>query len=282
MIRTCEVLSIDDPTGGDRIKVRMSPEDNHKKKLEDFDFVSPLLPKMLHIKPKVGESVYVFTVMDNDGNSQRKYIGPIITQPTHMEEEPHGLDANALFIGSFKSPDPNPHMNPETKGAFPEDSDIAIEGRRNTGVQLTNDDVRIKAGVKVSNPVDRRDVTFNKRNPSYLKLKYYENKDDESSYKSTATLVADEINLISNKSSTYFETTDNKDLITDKTMDEIVEKAHQLPYGDILVDFLKLFRQAFLTHTHNFATMPTCPDNNVVNLAQFDVNEMLSKNIKIN
>ena len=95
-------------------------------------------------------------------------------------------------------------------------------------------------------------------------------------------MVADEINLISNNSNTYFETTNQDDLITDKTMDEIIKKAHQLPYGDILVDFLKLFREAFLKHTHNFPTMPTCPDNNVVNLAQYNMDEILSKHIRIN
>ena len=65
-------------------------------------------------------------------------------------------------------------------------------------------------------------------------------------------------------------------------MDEIIEKAHKLPYGDVLVEFLNLFRDAFLKHTHNFPTMPTCPDPNVVNLSLFDTNEILSKNIRIN
>ena len=282
MIHICEVISIDDPNDCGRIKVNMKPEDNVSKELNNFDYAFPLLPKMLHVKPKVGESVLVFTTNENEGHSQRYYIGPIITQPTHMEEELHGIDANTMFRGAFKGPDPAPSMNPETKGAFPEHNDISIEGRRNTNIQLTENDVRVKAGVKVSNPLDRRDIRFNTKNPAYMKLKYHEDKSEDESYKSTATIVADEINLISNNSTTYFETTDNKDLINDKTMDEIIEKAHKLPYGDVLVEFLNLFRDAFLKHTHNFPTMPTCPDPNVVNLSLFDTNEILSKNIRIN
>lgn len=282
VIRQCEVISIDDPTDCDRIKVRLSPEDNSKSNIEQYDYAISLLPKMLHIKPKVGEMVLVFTSVANDGDSQRYYIGPVITQPTHMEEEPAFLDAEAIFRGSFKNVDVAPSMKPETKGAFPENDDISVEGRRNCGIQIKNDDIRIKAGVKVSNPVDRRDIIFNTKNPAYVKLKYHENKTDEDIYKSTATIVADEINLISNNSTTHFNTTDNKDLISDKTMDEIMEKAHQLPYGDILIEFLTLFREAFLKHTHNFPTMPTCPDNNVVNLAQYNLNDVLSKNIRIN
>lgn len=281
-LRMCEVISIDDPTDGGRIKVRMAPEDNSKLYIEEFDYVFPLLPKMLHVMPKVGESVFVFNAISNNGDSQRYYIGPVITQPTHMDKEPHNIDSETLFRGSFKAPDPAPSTNPETKGAFPEKEDISIEGRRHCGIQIKNDDIRIKAGVKISDTTDRRDIIFNRKNPSYLKLKYHEDKNDNDDYKTTATLVADEINLISNNSNTYFETTNQDDLITDKTMDEIIKKAHQLPYGDILVDFLKLFREAFLKHTHNFPTMPTCPDNNVINLAQYNMDEILSKHIRIN
>ena len=65
-------------------------------------------------------------------------------------------------------------------------------------------------------------------------------------------------------------------------MEEIIEKAHQLPYGDILIEFLSLFREAFLKHTHNFPSFPTCPADDVVNLANYKLNNILSKNIRIN
>ena len=36
-IRTCKVISVDDPEGADRIKVRLSPEDNDKT-VDDIDY----------------------------------------------------------------------------------------------------------------------------------------------------------------------------------------------------------------------------------------------------
>ena len=79
VVRFCKVLSINDDTDADRIKVRLSPEDNSKT-LEQIDYAFPLLPKMFHVKPKVGEAVLILLATTNDGNSQRYYIGPVISQ----------------------------------------------------------------------------------------------------------------------------------------------------------------------------------------------------------
>ena len=56
MIATGEVISINDNWDGERIKARIRPFDNHLKD-EDLPFSYPFLPKMIHIKPKVGEAV---------------------------------------------------------------------------------------------------------------------------------------------------------------------------------------------------------------------------------
>jgi hypothetical protein len=75
IVRICEVISVDDKNDGDRIKVRMHPEDNHKKSIDEYDYCFPLLPKMLHVKPKVGESVMIITAIANNGDSQRLHLG---------------------------------------------------------------------------------------------------------------------------------------------------------------------------------------------------------------
>ena len=103
LIRQAKVISVDDKTDGDRIKVLLIPEDLGKKNIEEYAY--PLLPKMLHIKPKVGESVYVLTAIATDGYSQRFYIGPIISQPHHMEYEPYYLDSTSLSNKSKVKPD---------------------------------------------------------------------------------------------------------------------------------------------------------------------------------
>ena len=78
-VRFCKVISISDDTDADRIKVRLIPEDNSKS-IDEIDYAFPLLPKMFHVKPKVGEAVLVLLAVTNDGNSQRYYIGPVVSQ----------------------------------------------------------------------------------------------------------------------------------------------------------------------------------------------------------
>jgi hypothetical protein len=77
---------------------------------------------------------------------------------------------------------------------------------------------------------------------------------------SSATVVADEINLISNCGNPYFDVYNTDEQITDKTMKEIVEKAHVLPYGDTLVEFLLLFLQMFKSHSHKYSNLPPTND----------------------
>jgi hypothetical protein len=101
-------------------------------------------------------------------------------------------------------------------------------------------------------------------------------------YNSTATLVADEINLISNQSSLYFNTTDNKDLVSESEMEKIIQQAHVLPYGDVLVDFLKQFLWEFRNHAHPYPGMTTILYPEHEKIYNYDFDKMLSKNIRIN
>ena len=101
-------------------------------------------------------------------------------------------------------------------------------------------------------------------------------------YNSTATLVADQINLISNEGKTYFNTTDNKDLISDEEMLNIMKKAHLLPYGDTLVEFLEYFLRMFREHAHPYPGMPTILPSGNENFFNYDLKQILSKNVRIN
>ena len=293
VVRYCQVLSVDDPTGGDRIKVNLEPEDNHKVSadgridIDKIDYCIPLMPNLIHVKPKVGEGCLVLTAIGNDGNSQRYYIGPVISQPHRMEYDPYFMGGDSQFRGAWKKPDPNPKEKKNVKGVYPDDGDIAIEGRKYTGIQFTDDDVRIKAGVKRINMFDNRDITFNSKNPAYIKLKYREEEDSQGN-QSSATIVGDQINLLGHNS--RFVTTglvDNKDLITDKTLDEIYEKAQRLPYGDELVDLLKLLVNAFLSHKHPYVGLPPVVTDDIARLKSesarlLNREELLSNTVRIN
>lgn len=283
-VRFCKVISISDDTDADRIKVRLSPEDNSKS-IDEIDYAFPILPKMFHIKPKVGEAVLVLLAVTNDGNSQRYYIGPVVSQDHRLNFDPYFQGADSFLRGAYKKFDVAPRMNPDHNGILPNDNDIVIRGRKNADIQITDDDVRIKAGVKVVDNANAYNMMFNIKNPSYAKFKYHNTSLADGS-RSTATIVSDKIALLSNNSPNYFYTTDRQDLITDDELNRVIESAYKLPYGEKLVEFLKAFVDAFVKHTHPFQMLPPNPAYSTVLMEKkaqlLDKGEMLSDTVRIN
>lgn len=284
VIRFCKVISVSDDTDADRIKVRLSPEDNHKSD-SDLDYAFPILPKMFHVKPKVGEAVLVLLAVTNDGNSQRYYVGPVISQDHKINYDPYFCGADSFLRGAYKKFDVAPSMNPEHQGILPKDEDIVIRGRKNADIQISNDDIRLKAGVKVVNEDNNYEMSFNTKNPSYVKVKYHPISLNDGS-KSTSTVVGDKICLLSNTSPNYYNLTDREDLITDEELNKVIESAYKLPYGEKLVDFLKTFVKAFNNHTHNYPMLPPNPFHlETLNSKSTDLLEngnLLSDTIRIN
>ena len=283
-VRFCKVISVTDDTDADRIKVRLSPEDNSKT-IDEIDYAFPILPKMFHVKPKVGEAVLILLAVTNDGNSQRYYIGPVISQDHRLNFDPYFQGADSFLRGAFKKFDVAPRMDPEQNGILPNDADIVIRGRKNADVQITDNDIRIKAGVKLVDEANSYSMFFNKKNPSYAKFKYHNAPLADGSH-STATLVADKISLLSTSSPNSFDLTDRTDLITDEELSKVIKSAYKLPYGEKLVEFLKAFVNAFVKHTHPYPMMPPNPFYTSTILEKkaqlLDKGEMLSDTVRIN
>lgn len=284
VVRFCEVLSIDDDTDADRIKVRLEPEDNSKT-IDEIDYAFPLLPKMFHIKPKVGEAVFVFLATTNDGNSQRYYIGPVISQDHKLYNDPYFYGADSFLRGAYKKFDVAPRMKPDFNGLLPKDDDIVIRGRKNAELQISENDITIKSGVKIVDEAKQSKAYFNEKNPSFIKTKYHLNPLTNNTY-STTSIVSDKILLLSNTSPNYFKTTDRDNLISDETYNEIIEKAYRLPYGELLVDFLNTFVTAFIEHTHPFSMLPPNPyfTSDLISKknTMLDRQDMLSDTVRIN
>lgn len=291
VMRFGKVTNVDDPHGGGRIQAR-TVYDNIRGENKELPWYIPLLPKMLHVRPKVGELVLVISMAAGNFDEPSFYVGPLISQEDKLfrEDADGALSITSTgYIGWEENPRGKKGVQPTL---YPNTADIAIEGRKDTGIQLKDEEVRVKAGVKV---VDERGPRNNTSNPAFISLKYYPKNDVfKEGYKSTATIVADKINLISTLSddpeTEEIPVTENQDrkaedkdnLISDSAMRELVEKAHQVPYGDILIQFLDLFRTAFATHVHPFPTMPPCQDPNIVAVSSYDLNKTLSDNVRIN
>ena len=285
LFRLCEVIDVNDPSGCGRIKVRIISDDQDIP-TEEIDYAFPLLPMMMNVKPKLHEAVLVVTAIAEKGSTQRYYIGPVISQPNHMYNEPMD-DALQMYKTSANKLDPNPKFDSETFGAYPKSEEVALVGRKDSDIILSDNDIRIRCGAKKVTDLDRGTCVFNPKSSAYIKLKYHEvpiEINDEDKVESTATIVADRINLIGNKSKYQpCNRQDTNEFIDDNNMKDLIEKAHQLPYGDLLVDFLTKFRMAFLVHTHPYPMLPPTKDENFVQpVADYNLQDVLSDSVKIN
>lgn len=174
-VRYCQVVNVSDDTDSDMIKVKVLPEDGaYGDDYSKLPYAFPLLPKMFHVKPKVGEAVFVFLTEEDNSMSQRYYIGPVISQDHRIFKDEY-LYATSFMRGTAFKPDIAPRTKPEFNGILPNDDDIIIRGRKNADIQVTNDDVRIKSGVKIVNEGNKYEMKFNTQDPAYIKVKYHPN-----------------------------------------------------------------------------------------------------------
>ena len=120
------------------------------------------------------------------------------------------------------------------------------------------------------------------------KLKYHEKPLDGDNH-STATIVADKINLFSNKSTETpngVKFTDVKDLMTDEDINKTLEETYKLPYGEKLVKLLKTMISIFCAHTHDYIALPPnalfVEEMETAAKEPLDQGKLLSDSIRIN
>lgn len=288
LIKQGQVESVSDDADGLRLKVRLNQDGSIP--VDELPYSFPLLPKTLQCVPKIGEGVFVLTSQMNNNESNRFYIGPIISQPQHQESDPYAYGrgtALSLLQGGTSEPLEKISNFPETEGAFPPINDIALLGRNTEDIILKKGEIDLRCGIRgfaVSDDTNLiGEVVFNKIDPAYLQLKYRKNLATglNREANSIVNVVADKINIISHKDKNAFNLTDKNNLINDSEIDDIMSKLHQLPYGDELVTLLDLFRQALLTHVHPFSLLPTCVADYTKLLGEYDLYKILSEHVRI-
>lgn len=282
IIKIGEVVSNNDEYGGFRIKVRIYGDDDYCTD-KDLPLAFPLLPKMMHILPKVGEAVVVLCTHMKEPYGQRFYVGPLIHQPQFMDYD--GFNEGALTMlnsGHDGYKLPSLDRNPDSIGAMPKKDEISLLSRGDTDLTLGENEIKLRCGVRLTNKTTK-DIYFNETNPAYIKIKHHKHELDGTDHSSSSTtIVSDEINLISTASKQYFEINEKGDLITDENIEKIINEAHVLPYGDILVKFLELFKKAFNCHTHAYSGLPPVQEMNYIALNNFNLKDILSENVRIN
>ena len=282
-----KVVSVEDENFGLRIKARMLNQGTVYKTIDDLPFLYPLLPKILHINPKIGELVLIIHPRVETVQGEGFFIGPVISQPQRMFLDYYESAQSLLPGKQALNPLTNPNRNVLNNGTLPDRNDISIFGRGNTDIILKETETQIRCGHKLNYKNGLDNLMFNDRDLSYIQLKYlkYSKIDKEEEYKSIINVVADKINLLSHQSSDKFNLTERGKLISDDELDNIMTKAHPMVFGDNLVDFLKAFVNIFLNHEHKWAQLPPTVDMNLqlfLNEKYNKMDKMLSKSIKLN
>lgn len=287
------VASVDDEYSMGRIKVFIpgQPEvgGDDGTPTKDLPWCYPLLQKFFSSTPKVGEGVLVFIFDDQKTHSDRFYSGPIISQLDKLNFDPISSTGLMPFSFTIITPQVNSATIPALKGVFPRTDDIAIQGRYNTDLIFRKNEILLRAGKfvesekNINNPYS---FEFNTTTPGYIQIK--NNVQFNPDIGSAVNIVANKINLLTHKDGApRFNLANQDNQLSDAEMLNILAKAHPLPFGDVLVEYLKLFKTAFLNHVHNNNGMkPTGLGEGSVKVFSDKApdleNRMLSKNIRIN
>ena len=284
--KVCKVINIDDEHGQGLIQAFYVPTDGiyrHKKKDSDYSVSSmdgfvydldkikwcaPLLPRVFGVTPKVGENVIV-----TEFSGQRWYIGPIYGQLTNLDDAT-GEDATSFMPGSNCSPPSNPENNENIVGALPEQDDVAINGKGETGLYLKEFDAVLHAGIKVVGGKTKLQRN-RKGDEAFLQLSH----SGIFGHPSTATLVADKINLFGNKPSTGNPDFNDKielmhkaatSIICEDDMEILMNSAKSVPYGENLVNILFKIIVALFNHVHPIGNkVPIVENTELARLTQY-------------
>ena len=283
--------------GYDGLRVRAELALDNPNSINDIPWAFPLLPKVFQSVPKVGEAVFIFMEDEGDKHStQRYFLGPIISQPQYFTDCKKD-DATTLLKAHNRNPIEKISNVDETRGSFPSEESIAVIGRGKEDVVLKFDkntktsEVDIRAGIRgeatnSDNPNMIGNIIFNGTDPAYIQLKYKQGlaTNEKNSANSVINMVANRINIMSNKDNDIAHNLGDKDtLVTESKMDEVMDNLHQVPKGDKLVELLKLIKGAIMHHVHPWAGMEQCGDWSgfIKKLEGYDIDSILSEYVRI-
>lgn len=298
------VSNISDPLSLGRIQVKIPgfarKGGDNSVDVEELPWCHPMVPKFFTSTPRVGEGVFIITFSDEKSNADRLYLGPIISELTNLNNDPIGSTGLNQFTFGLIAPNVNLNSVPAIKGVFPKSDDIAIQGRYNTDILLRKNEILIRAGKFVEslpNENNPYSFQFNTETQGYIHIrnsipleKATDNK--EQNYGSVVNIIGNKINLLTHKDGTpRFNLANQENQISDEEILNVLENAHPLPFGDLLVQYLKLLKTAFINHVHNNNGKPPTDlvtDGNQQSVLEFKKNaedletRMLSRNIHIN
>lgn len=301
------VSSVDDPDSLGRIKAAINGPaqkgGDDGLSLDELPWCYPMVSKFFTAPPKVGEAVFILILNEKKTHADRLYFGPIISQLNNLNFDSINSTALNPFTFAITNPVANFATIPAIKGVFPHDDDIVMQGRYNTDLLMRTNEVLIRAGkFTESTPSDVNpfNFQFNDTTQGFLQIRNDvflvppSNNNTVRAKGSVTNLVGSKINLLTHADGNpRFNLMNQDDQVSNDEILNILQNAHPLVYGDLLIQYLKLLSAAVLNHVHNKLGQGPATDlvsggNGVMNVAEFKKKaadlevRMLSKNIKIN
>lgn len=276
------ITSVGDPFNLGHVKARIRGLDDH---LNDNDLPKafPLQPKFIYIKPKIGETVLIFTPENDNPFIDRFYLGPLISQPQFLNDSQLTTAKSGLDSGYLESLE-SPNRIPDVRGVYSDGADLAIQGRDNTDILFKSNEILLRVSKGDDELKVKNFPTFNKKYQAYIQLKG--NLDAGNKKISVANIVASKINLLTHENGNpFFNLHDQEKQISDEEMVRILETAHPAAFGDKMVEYFILMREVLLNHVHPYPGLKGQDLNgeeHIKKLLDFDIKSLVSKNIKLN
>jgi len=266
-----EVMDINDPTEGGRIKVKI-PDLDSKTSADELTWCYPVLSKFFQVFPKVGEYVRVFVEDMKYPQRSRFWEGPVISQLQKI-----GFDTiyTALSTTNMAITAPEPAIStiPDAVGVFPLREDIAIIGRVNADVILRVNQVSIRAGKHENDNV----LKLNVKNPATIDM-IFEPIGTTTNFYSNTIMQADKIAILSHDGRPQFKAA----RLTPEDRLKIFENGHPMARADVLVEALKIIRDAVVQHIHGYSGLSADKNAIINSLENINFDAIMQKNIVIN
>jgi hypothetical protein len=277
-----KVIDITDEFNVGTIKVFIQGIDNSLN-INSIPYSYPLLSRIFYVAPKIGEIVLVI-VSNNSNEFQNKgnrfWIGPLLSNYENIFNDNYDFNSEILLTKNILvDPIINKSKNNKKieKNIFPitnsNINDIAILGRNNSDVILSDNKITIRAGKHKNN----NNTIVNNTNPSYST---YGLVDDKQSY---IINQSDDIFLISHKGKNIVKPINNEN-----DLNNLKNELESILYGESTIKYLKTLTYILLNHIHPHSqNIPIDGENNEYKISDLinelnNIENLLAKHIKIN
>jgi hypothetical protein len=277
--------------GNMKLKVFIRGVDRPDIKEDDLEWAECFLPRMLSVCPKVGETVKIILMDTNNPFTQREWVGPVISQPEKIKEDPFFFTGLAGKVGGLLKLGRSIKTIPEAQGIYPGPDDVSLLGRDNSDIILKQEEVLIRAGKHIiDNP-----LKLNEINPAYISLRVLKPSDLEKNENKTAT--EKELNLTEDRTDTVIVSNkifligrDSnskviKPILTKEDHLKLEDNLHPVVYGDVLYDFMVIMRQWIKSHIHVGDRLGPDPSGSTIKLEEWFIknldSRLLSRNVYV-